>query len=87
MCNKYTTNLQLVHMFKDPQTVDQTERAVQALWCSLEFMNAQNTQNTIQTYENKRDTRITSRVLRFDFITRYDRPENPASGLDYIEFS
>ena len=35
MCNKYTTSLQTVHIFNDPQTVDQTERAVQAQWCSL----------------------------------------------------
>ena len=38
---KYTTNLQIVHKFKDPRTVDQTEGAVQAQWCSSNIMNAQ----------------------------------------------
>ena len=36
------TSLQTVQVFKDPQIVDQADGAVQAQWCILNFMNAQN---------------------------------------------
>ena len=60
----YTTNLHIVHIFKDPRTVDQIEGAVQAQWYSMIFMYAQNMSILIQNLSKMGENTYQNNVKR-----------------------
>ena len=61
-----TINLQIVQVFKDPRTVDQTERAVQAQQYSPKTINAQNKAKQIQDRSKVREITYQNRASKTD---------------------
>ena len=79
------TNLQIVQVFKDPQTVDQTEGAVQAQWYSPKFMNAQNENIFTRQITEKGELLVRTRQDKISSATlggRSKQPERFRGGLE-----